>query len=74
MPFKLFRHPQEATAKCPHCHEDILKKEPTLFIGKQPFHRNCWIQRIMGPAEKYGQGIPVRQDTEISASKETRRA
>ena len=66
MPFKLFQHPREDTVKCPHCHQDIRDHERRLFIGEQPFHRNCWIHRIMGPAENYGQGMLILKDRTAS--------
>lgn len=72
MPLELFQHPQQATVKCPRCHQDICDQEPELFIGEQPFHRNCWIRRIMGPAENYGRGMPIRKDAMISVLEKRR--
>jgi hypothetical protein len=74
MPFKLFRDPQQTTAKCPHCHEDILNQEPTLFFGERPFHRDCWIRGIMGPAESYGREMPIDRDAAASTLEKRRRA
>jgi len=73
MPFKLFQHPQQTTVKCPHCDEDIRDQEPRLCIGEQPFHRTCWIRRIMGPAENYGQGVPTRKDATFTELEKRRR-
>jgi len=59
-----FHHPQETQMKCPHCHEDICSGERTLFMGEQPFHRNCWIRILIGPTQKDKRGITARQEAD----------
>ena len=66
MLLKLFQHSRQATIKCPHCHKDIRELETRLFIGDHPFHRNCWVRGIMGPAENYDRGMTMRKDATLS--------
>jgi len=53
---------------CPHCHEDIAAKDPTLVIGGRSFHRNCWIRELIGPTEKRNPGKTKRQETDAAVS------
>ena len=42
------------------------------MVGEQPFHRNCWIRRIMGPAENYSRRMPICKDATTSVLEKRR--
>ena len=64
--FEMVQSQREETIVCPHCHEDVLEDEATLFVGGRPFHRNCWVRQIIGPTKNQTQGLTVRQEADAA--------
>jgi len=64
----IFHRQRDVPTKCPHCHEDVRENESRLFVGENPFHRNCWIRGIIGPTENRTLGATIRQEANAAVS------